>query len=260
MQNIVGQPKLMALLNSYTLQTLPKTLLFIGPAGCGKHTITNYIVNRFKFDFVELDSGVSSEEINEFLYKTINTLYLIDLDKFTEKQQNQFLKFIEEPSKTVYIVLIASSEVGVLNTILNRCVKHTFEPYSKAEIEQITNTRVNDLAFEIFKTPGKLLNLTNDSFNAIMDLANKVVHETCSTAYANVLALATKINYKDIYNKVDFNLFFDAVAYTAFESFKATNSKHSIRSIYFLFGQRRLSGTGCHRTLISKSAYPQCRH
>jgi replication-associated recombination protein RarA len=208
-------------------------MLFIGPAGCGKRTIARYVANKFDLELVDLDAGVSQDEISEFLYKTTNTLYRINLDNFTEKQQNQFLKFIEEPSNPVYIILMASSEAIVLNTVLNRCVKHVFEPYSKAEIEQITNTTVNSLAFDIFKTPGKLLNLTNDSFNATMELANKVVHEISANTYPEVLALATKINYKDLYNKVDFNLFFDAVTYIAFESLKATNSKHN-STIFFV--------------------------
>lgn len=228
MKHIIGQEKLMSIIDLYTIQTLPKTLMLIGPNGCGKRTIAKYIADKFNFDFIEIEDGVESDSIIDFLHKTIDTLYLIDLNKFSEKQQNQFLKFIEEPSKSAYIVITTSSETNVLNTVLNRCIKYHFEPYTKEQLEQITNTTINDIAFKMFKTPGKLLNLTNDSFNSILELADKVVHKINFATYSNALVISTKINYKDLYNKIDFNLFFDAVEFLALEDFIKNNNKQSL--------------------------------
>ena len=226
MINIIGQNKLLTTVDSYyTRQNLPKTLMLIGESGCGKHTMTMYIAEKFELDFIEIDENTTSVDLENYLYSTIDTMYLIDLNKFTEKQQNQFLKFIEEPSKSVYITLVTNSEAGILNTVLNRCTKHYFEPYTKEQIEQITNTKVNDLAFKVFKTPGKLLNLTDSSFQDVIDLADKVVHKINQASYANALSISTKINYKDLYNKIDFNLFFDAVEYLALEDYKNTANK-----------------------------------
>ena len=229
MISIIGQTKLLNMINSYhSNQVLPKTLLFIGPVGCGKHIMTKHIAEKFELDFVEISEDVTAADLETYQLSTINTMYLIDLNKFSEKQQNQFLKFIEEPSKSVYISLITTSEANVLNTVLNRCNKYYFEPYTKEQIEQITGTVVNDLAFEIFKTPGKLLNLTDNSFQAIIELADKVVNKINFATYPNALVISTKINYKDLYNKINFNLFFDTVEYLAFESYKNTSSKQSL--------------------------------
>lgn len=228
MTNIIGQSKLLSKIDAYyTIRRLPKTMLFIGQAGCGKRTFARYISEKFELDYIEINENVSAQELDEYLYSTIDTLYVIDLNKFTEKQQNQFLKFIEEPSKSVYILLMASSESGILNTVLNRCIKHYFEPYTKEHIEQITNTAVNDLAFKIFQTPGKLLNLTDHSFKNLLDTAGKVVHDIGKLSYANALAISTKINYKDLYNKLDFNLFLDTVEYLALEDYKNTANERS---------------------------------
>jgi DNA polymerase III gamma/tau subunit len=154
---------------------------------------------------------------------------VIDLNKFSEKQQNQFLKFIEEPSKSVYIVLIANSEVNVLNTVLNRCTKHYFEPYTKEEVELITNTTVNDLAFKIFKTPGKLKMLTEKSFTDTLTMATTIVAGQRPANYAQFLALITQVNFKDLYDKVDLQLLLDAVEYLAFNDFVQNRSKQSGR-------------------------------
>lgn len=228
MYNIIGQTKLLSTINSYTIQTLPKSLMFIGPTGCGKHTFAKYTAKKLDLDFVEIDESVTADDIENFLHSTISTLYLIDLNKFSDKQQNQFLKFIEEPSNSVYVVLITNSEAGVLNTILNRCIKYTFEPYTIQQLETITNTTIDRRAFDMFKTPGKLINLTSENFNALIELANKVVHKIGEAPYANALVISTKINYKDLYNKIDFALFFDAVEYLAFEDFKVNNTEQSL--------------------------------
>jgi DNA polymerase III delta prime subunit len=210
------------------MEYLPKTLMFLGSAGCGKHTIAKYIAKKFGLDFVEIEESVYAQDLEDYTHKTIDTLYLINLNKFTEKQQNQFLKFIEEPSKSVYIILIANSEAGILNTILNRSIKCHLEPYTKEQIEQITNTTINDLAFKIFQTPGKLLNLTEQSFQDVLNLANTVVHSINRATYPNALVVSIKINYKDLYNKIDFDLFFDAVEYLALEDYINNKTEQSL--------------------------------
>ena len=224
--NIIGQTKLLSKINA--MEYLPKTLMFLGPTGCGKHTIAKYTAEKFGLDFVEIEESASAQDLEDYTHKTLDTLYLINLNKFTEKQQNQFLKFIEEPSKSVYIILIANSEAGILNTILNRSIKYHLESYTKEEIEQITNTTINDLAFKIFQTPGKLLNLTEQSFNDVMGLANTVVHSINRVTYPNALVVSTKINYKDLYNKIDFDLFFDAVEYIALEDYMNNKTEQSL--------------------------------
>lgn len=229
MTRIIGQTKLLSVIDSFTKQTLPKTLLFTGPVGCGKHTISKYIAEHFNLNMVNIEESVTPEELDSFLLSTIDTLYVIDLNKFSEKQQNQFLKFIEEPSKSVYTVLLANSEVGVLPTVINRCAKYSFDTYSKEEVEQILNTTVNDLAFTIFQTPGKLLNLTESNFNDLLALGEKVITKIGHVTYGNALIISTRVNYKDLYSKVDFDLFFDVVEYLALEDFKHNHSKQSLK-------------------------------
>lgn len=228
MSQPIGQTRLLNILNNYNAITLPKTMLFIGDKGCGKKTFAKYLADKFQFDFVEIEESVKAEDIQYFMHSTINTIYLINLDNFTEKQQNQFLKFVEEPSKTVYIILVTSAEASVLPTILNRCIKHHFAPYTIDELKEITGSaNINPTAAEIFKTPGKLMNLTEANFMDILNLADKVVHALSAANYANTLVVSTKVNYKDLYNKIDFYLFFDAVEYVAFEDFKNNSNQQS---------------------------------
>ena len=225
----IGQTRLLNILNNYSATTLPKTLLFIGDKGCGKKTFAKYLADKFQFDFVEIEESVKAEDIQDFMYSTINTVYLINLDTFTEKQHNLFLKITEEPSTSAYFILTTSAEATVLPTILNRCIKFHFDPYTLEELKVITGSaNINSAAVEIFRTPGKLMNLTDVGFKTILDLADKLVKNIHLANYANTLSISTKINYKDLYNKIDFYLFFDVVEYFAFEDFKNNGTQQSL--------------------------------
>jgi hypothetical protein len=69
--------------------------------------------------------------------------------------------------------------------------------------------------------------MTDNSFSNIITLADSLVKNIHAANYANALVISTKINYKDLYNKVDFNLFFDAVEYLALEDFKVNGTQRS---------------------------------
>ena len=124
MQNIIGQEKLVNKLKSYTFISMPKTLLFIGESGCGKHFISNRLSKYLGVDLVEITTQTTAEELVEYYQSSLPRIYLINLSSFVEKQQHKFLKFIEEPSSNMRVVLTAESEVGILPTILNRCIKY----------------------------------------------------------------------------------------------------------------------------------------
>ena len=135
MPDIIGQDRLRARIGSYTAETLPKTLLFIGPAGCGKKLFSLELANQVKLPLVDIDDKVTADQLIEYSQKPYKTIYRINLNNFNEKMQNQFLKFIEEPADSVYVMLLADSEIGILPTILNRCIKLPFAEYTKEELK-----------------------------------------------------------------------------------------------------------------------------
>jgi len=60
-----------------------------------------------------------------------------DAHRMNVAAANAFLKTLEEPPPRSLIFLLTSSTAGVLPTILSRCQKVVFEPYSPAELEAI---------------------------------------------------------------------------------------------------------------------------
>lgn len=240
MNAVIGQEKLVKALEGYTLETAPKTILFLGQSGCGKSWIANAFAKQLDLEVVIVQPDSTAEKLIEYYQCPINKMYLIDLKEITEKDQNKFLKFIEEPSKTMNIILMAESTVGILPTILNRCVKYVFEPYTPEQLKQF-DWAVNcseEIAYEICKTPGQLLELSADNLDQALGLCRAIVSSVDKANYANTLSIVTKINLKDDAKKIDFKLFFDLMTYAAFDDYKKNNNELSFKIYLYTIRQQ----------------------
>ena len=240
MNAVIGQEKLVKALEGYTLETAPKTILFLGQSGCGKSWIANAFAKQLDLEVVVVQPDSTAEKLIEYYQCPINKMYLIDLKDIVEKDQNKFLKFIEEPSKTMNIILMAESTVGILPTILNRCVKYVFEPYTPEQLKQF-DWAVNcseEIAYEICKTPGQLLELSADNLDQALGLCRAIVSSVDKANYANSLSIVTKINLKDDAKKIDFKLFFDLMTYAAFDDYKKNNNELSFKIYLYTIRQQ----------------------
>ena len=240
MNAVIGQEKLVKALEGYTLETAPKTILFLGQSGCGKSWIANAFAKQLDLEVVVVKPDSTAEKLIEYYQCPINKMYLIDLKDIVEKDQNKFLKFIEEPSKTMNIILMAESTVGILPTILNRCVKYVFEPYTPEQLKQF-DWAVNcseEIAYEICKTPGQLLELSADNLDQALGLCRAIISSVNKANYANTLSIITKINLKDDAKKIDFKLFFDLMTYAAFDDYKKNNNELSFKIYLYTIRQQ----------------------
>ena len=240
MNAVIGQEKLVKALEGYTLETAPKTILFLGQSGCGKSWIANAFAKQLDLEVVVVQPDSTAEKLIEYYQCPINKMYLIDLKDIVEKDQNKFLKFIEEPSKTMNIILMAESTVGILPTILNRRLKYVFEPYTPEQLKQF-DWAVNcseEIAYEICKTPGQLLELSADNLDQALGLCRAIVSSVDKANYANTLSIVTKINLKDDAKKIDFKLFFDLMTYAAFDDYKKNNNELSFKIYLYTIRQQ----------------------
>ena len=240
MNAVIGQEKLVKALEGYTLETAPKTILFLGQSGCGKSWIANAFAKQLDLEVVVVQPDSTAEKLIEYYQCPINKMYLIDLKDIVEKDQNKFLKFIEEPSKTMNIILMAESTIGILPTILNRCVKYVFEPYTPEQLKQF-DWAVNcseEIAYEVCKTPGQLLELSADNLDQALGLCRAIVSSVDKANYANTLSIVTKINLKDDAKKIDFKLFFDLMTYVAFDDYKKNNNELSFKIYLYTIRQQ----------------------
>lgn len=233
---LIGQNKLLEKLNTYSLDTLPKSILFLGPTGSGRKTIIKNLADRLNLELVSISEKITQEKLVEYQQDINKKLYLIDLNDFTEKQQNYFLKLIEEPSLNVYIALIAESEIGILDTILNRCIKYRLEPYTKVQLQEFewtTNGKVTDLVYAVAKTPGTIINIDVNMVDGLYTLCKNIVDKLIYATVSNTVSISNRINYKEEYDKYDFKMFFNMLQYCAFEKYLNEQSELALKVYLF---------------------------
>lgn len=246
MNTIIGQKRLVAQLLNYTFEIMPNPLLLLGESGCGKTYTIQKFAKYLGLDVVVLTGQTSAEELLEYSQSALPKLYHIDLSQITEKAQNKFLKFIEEPSPTVKVVLEAESEVGILPTILNRCNKLTFDPYSIEELQSFSwaPKTADPLFYHFCSTPGKLNEIgTAENFAELVAYCKYILARFPAMTilqYAEGIALSLPVQVKkNKTSKFDCDLFLKVFAYTAFEEYKQSKSNFSFEAYRYTIEQRQ---------------------
>ena len=215
---MIGQSRLKNLVHSFTVESFPKSLLLVGEQGCGKHTFLKEVIQPHLDHIVQdITSTISFELLLNIALNTTPSIYLIDVDLITEKQQNILLKFVEEPPTNANIVLISSSLTNVIPTVQNRCVLWYFDSYSNEELENFTS----DLTLlQYIRTPGKLQNTTISDVKSIEELCNKLFTQIDKASLSNLLTVSEKISWSDKIEGYDKDIFYDILLKTCLELFK----------------------------------------
>lgn len=183
-ENIAGNNKVKESLQKSVLAgNVSHSYLFVGKAGIGKKLFAKDLAKKVmclrnnnenvSLEFDNCDSctkfdansnpdfsiiipdgkSIKIEQIRNLQAKIVEKpissskkVYIInDADTMTEESQNCLLKTLEEPPEYAMIILIASNENRMLQTIKSRCVIIRFEDLTNDEISQILHTNDKDI-------------------------------------------------------------------------------------------------------------------
>lgn len=191
---MTGQEHLLAKLKSYSLATLPHSILLVGDKGCGKHTLVKELTKYFKIDSIDITNSLELETIQEISLRSSSCFYVIDMNSVNEKQQNVILKFLEEPTSSTYIILLATSKSILLDTVSNRCVSFEFEPYSTNQLLQFLPFEPDiEMLVEYCHTPGQVLNMTVDKVKEMIELCDNVIANIGKARFPNIFKISSKV-------------------------------------------------------------------
>lgn len=218
---IKGQEKICSRIDSLTLDSFPRSLMLVGAKGGGKHLIVEYVSKKFNLQVIDITETLDQESIEELYNRVEPYLYLIRANELSVKEENTILKFIEEPLKNSYIVLIAETDIGLLQTIINRCQIWYLQNYTKDFLRTFVTT--NDYVLQIANTPGQVISLCNTSFEDMLQLADKIIDKINIASVANTLTLSSKIAFKNETDKYDVKLFVDILLQRLVESCKQSS-------------------------------------
>ena len=180
---------------------------------------------------------MAKESIEELYNRVEPYIYIINTNDITVKEENTILKFLEEPLKNSYIILLTESPMSLLNTILNRCQIWYLQNYTRDVLKTFL-TNGNEAVLNIASTPGQVIDLCKTSFDDMLQLADKIVDKIELASVANTLSISSKINFKNEPDKFDVRLFIDILQYRFVERCKdSSDLKYS--SGYLLTSELR---------------------
>lgn len=224
---ITGQEKICNLIEKSTLDTFPRSLILVGPSGAGKHLICNEISLKFGLHIFDITEMLDLTTIDEIYQKVEPFIYTIRLNEISIKEENVILKFLEEPLKNSYIILLAENINGILPTILNRCQIWHLQNYSKEYLSTFTNG--NELILHIAQTPGQVISLANESFNDMYQLTHKMLYKIDNASIPNTLSISDKIAWNNEKNKFNFELFIRTLLFQTLGAFHDTQDRRFIQ-------------------------------
>lgn len=192
-----GQELLLERIDNYTLDSFPRSVILLGQKGSGRHLLAEYISMKLHVEKVEIKTPISYEDIEQFITRPQPYLYLFNASLLSIKQQNVILKFLEEPLKNCYIVIVCETKQQLLDTILNRCQIWTLATYTPESLKTAF-PQVTEYQLSIASTPGQvvdILKISDQDLQYMNELAEKIVHSISRAGIANTLSVADRFYY-----------------------------------------------------------------
>ena len=282
--NIIGNDNVKQLLNnSINTNNLVHSYMFIGADGIGKSLFARELAkmilclsdnkacntcsscikfnsnNHPDFNFIDSEDGKSikiaqvrdlQEQISEKPIVSESKVYIINnSDLMTVEAQNCLLKTLEEPPEYAHIILVASNESKLLNTIKSRCTKIAFNKLSTDDLLKYANSHNISISDDLIGTCdgsiSKLISvndeagLYNDLNQIINDLSNKDIVDIWNEA---------DVLYKSKDNIIDLLDYFNIVF---LNKLRNTNEEKYINSIGIVeTTKKRLSSNANHDMCI----------
>lgn len=173
-KHILGEGKI---LNRIIKSNRISNMIFYGPPGIGKTTVSNIIAETSNKRFYKLNATNASlkdiqqvvSELDTFMGSNGVVLYLDEIQNFNKKQQQSLLEFIEDGR----ITLIASTTENpfhyIFKAILSRSTIFEFKPLDKTDVIDALK-RARDLAQEDYR--GVHIEVTLEGYEFFADSAN----------------------------------------------------------------------------------------
>lgn len=179
-----------SLLEKIDLNNIQRSNIIVGKIGSGKHLLVTKLGEKLNLPVYDLTDKISLDELNEFMLNPTVKICLINGDDITVKEQNELLKFIEEPSSTTFIYIVCSNLNYILPTVKNRCIITYIPEYSYEELLTFCSN-VESLKF--FDTPGLIKKAEKYDLMNLIAYIDKIITSTGRANYSNVLSIKSKI-------------------------------------------------------------------
>lgn len=227
---MIGQQKLLNLINRLVENGFPGFSIICGPSGSGKKLIAKQIAAKLNAPLITC--GIKVDEVREIInlaYKQSEpTIYFFpNCDKMSSAAKNALLKVTEEPPRKSYFIMTLRDINNTLNTLKSRGQVFNLDLYSPMELLKYANRQGYKLTEEeiriiqnICMVPGDVDLLVHYEIINFYNFVNTVIDNIGIVNGANAFKIGQKLKYKEEGEGWDIFLF--------------------IRTLMFLYNERML--------------------
>ena len=196
-RTIIGQDRLLNIIDLIDLDRIPHTLLINGLCeGAGEHLVASYVAEHLGLQSDEITDKLSAELIDDIYTKPEPIVYIIDTVKLSIKDQNVILKFIEEPLKNAYVILLCDNIYDLIPTVVNRCVVWSLECYTPAVLKSFMQEGESKQVLAIANTPGQVLAYADYDVEEMFKRADYIVSNMHRASFNNMIKLVGDVDFK----------------------------------------------------------------
>ena len=224
---LIGQDSVLnTLIKRIEENSLPQSILLSGPAGSGKHSLVNILKDKMQLEVVDITDSIDYDFILSLYLSTRKYIYQIDTDSLSVKNQNEILKFLEEPPSNCYIFLVCNNLSNVIDTVVNRCTVVRLNEYTEDKLQCFIKNDKKEL-LKYCNTPGQILKYIDQDIVSLESFANKIFDKIVIANHSNLFNIVNKFSWKDGEEGIDFSFFLNIlkqISYTVnYDTFMLTD-------------------------------------
>ena len=180
------------------------SIIIDGPAGCGKSYLAKQFAGMVGIeDFVSIPSTVQAvrDAVEECYRSSASVVICIEnLDTGSPGASHALLKFLEEPSDSVYVIVTCRSLSKVADTILSRSASVSMNPPSRQDILDYFRSKDEGRFNKISSLYGRLMS----SVSSFTEADQLLRTSDSNIEYLN--NIQTKLNKSDPVNTIVWSL------------------------------------------------------
>jgi len=181
LNNFVGQEHLTGkdkIITSFVRNRKLNSIIFWGPTGTGKTTLSRILVNELKFPSVEFSATISGiSEIRKIMEKSIEVkkiegkplvIFVDEIHHFNKHTQDAFLPYVERGNIILIGTTIENPAFKINRALLSRIKILELLPLKTKDLENILSKAIGF----INRKTGIKINLSDDINNIIINYSN----------------------------------------------------------------------------------------
>lgn len=211
------QPDLQNFISTASIDFCPRAILLRGYSGCDGTDFALQLSEQLNFAYKDYTPQLIEDALNALIETQVNnspTIYYINVDQLTVRDQNALLRTIESPSAGSIFVLFSST--SIISTLVNRCRQLYFVQYSKESLRSLC-PEAPDLLIKICHSPSQIAEYIMEDLTPYQLLADNMFKNFERANISNVLTIPLKFKWtkQSGATELNFDLFLLLLAHRA---------------------------------------------